>query len=61
MNTAQAQTIEEVTTRLNDLNGDPLDTHLEADFLLLDALVILKQSDIVSAFMNAKQRAKFDY
>ena len=63
MNTEQAKTLEEVQQRLNDMNEDtdPLDAHLEAENLLLDALVILKQRDIVLAFMSAKQRAKFDY
>ena len=61
--TEQAKTLGEVRLRLETLNDsmDPLDAHFEADLLLLDALVLLKQSDIVGAFLGAKHRCRFDY
>lgn len=60
-NTRQAKDLVEVLDRMGNLTGDALETHLEADYLLLDALVLLRQSDLVTAYMEAKRIHRFDY
>lgn len=58
----QARTIEEVIKRLNALDGaDKESDHLEADSLLLDALLIAGRSDVVTAFQDARTAWGFWY
>lgn len=59
----QAQTVEEVVSRLNALTEhDPEEAHAEADKLLLDALLTIKNGHkIVSAYMDARERVGFWY
>jgi len=63
----QAQTTEEIISRLNGLNEDDTpnmdreDLHMEADQLLLDALILAGHSPVVEAFQAARDRIGFWY
>lgn len=58
----QARSIDEVITRLNAVTGaDQEDAHIEADRLLLDALLLLGGSEVVSAYQAARERVGFWY
>ena len=58
----QATTKEEVLSRLEALTyDDPEGAHYEADRLLMDALLLVGMNDVVTAYLEAKDRAGFWY
>jgi hypothetical protein len=58
MKTTQAHSIQEIIDRLSKINCKYDDeAKAEAAYLLCDALILLRQSDVVSAFIDAKHRS----